>query len=137
MLRLTATLRLALFLALVGLFGFGPSAQARQPVQNDAIDAVRLVELPPEAQQALRLIQRGGPFPFPHKDGGTFGNFENRLPAQARGYYREYTVPTPGRYDRGARRLIAGSGRHDNAATSGEYYYTEDHYRHFRRITLP
>jgi len=137
MLRLTATLRLALSLALVGWFGFGLSAQARQPVPNEAIDAVRLVELPPEAQQTLLLIQQNGPFPFPHKDGSTFGNFENRLPAQARCYYREYTVPTPGRRDRGARRLIAGSGRHGDVTTSGEYYYTEDHYRHFRRIIQP
>jgi len=137
MLRLTATIRLALFLALVGCCGFSPSAHARQPLQSNGIDAVRLLELPLEAQQTLLLIQRGGPFPFPHKDGSTFGNFENRLPAQTRGYYREYTVPTPGRRDRGARRLIAGSGRHGDVTTSGEYYYTEDHYRHFRRIIQP
>lgn len=135
--RLTEMLRLALLLALVGCFGFSFGAQARQPFRDETVDAVRLAELPPEAQQTLQLIQRGGPFPYPHKDGSTFGNFENRLPPQTRGYYREYTVPTPGRGDRGARRLIAGSGRHDNVATSGEYYYTEDHYRHFRRVTLP
>ena len=108
-----------------------------QALQGESTDAVRLVELPLEAQQTLLLIQRGGPFPYPYKDGSTFGNFENRLPEKARGYYREYTVPTPGRRDRGARRLIAGSGRDGNAATSGEYYYTEDHYRHFRRIIQP
>ena len=135
--RLAAALRLALFLALVGCCGLSPGAHARQPLQGDGIDAVRLLELPLEAQQTLLLIQRGGPFPFPHKDGSTFGNFENRLPAQTRGYYREYTVPTPGHRDRGARRLIAGSGRHGDVTTSGEYYYTEDHYRHFRRIIQP
>jgi len=137
MLRLTATLRLALLLALAGCFGFSQYAQARQPALDAAIEAVRLAELPPEAQQTLRLVQRGGTFPFPNKDGSTFGNFENRLPLQARGYYREYTVPTPGRRDRGARRLIAGSGRTGDVATSGEYYYTEDHYRHFFRIVQP
>ena len=133
MLRLTATLRLALLLALVGFFGFGSGAQARQPYPRETTGAVRRAELPSEAQQTLRLIQRGGPFPFPHKDGDIFGNFENRLPPQARGYYHEYTVPTPGRHDRGAQRIIRGG----NAAISGEYYYTEDHYGHFRRIVQP
>jgi ribonuclease T1 len=138
MLRPTATLRLALTIALVGLFGFGSTGvHARQSVYHESIGIVSLVELPLEAQQTLRLIQRGGPFPFPDKDGSIFGNFENRLPPQARGYYREYTVPTPGRYDRGARRLIAGSGRRQDVTASGEYYYTADHYRHFRRIIRP
>jgi len=138
MLRLTATLRLALTLALVGFFGFSTtSVFARQPFQQEAIGVVSLADLPPEAQQTLRLIQRGGPFPFPYKDGSVFGNFENHLPLQARGYYREYTVPTPGQHDRGARRLIAGSGRQADVATSGEYYYTADHYRSFRRIIQP
>jgi len=76
----------------------------------------------------LRLIEQGGPFPYPRKDGSIFGNFERRLPLQARGYYREYTVPTPGRRDRGARRIVAGQ------IARGEYYYTDDHYRSFRRI---
>ena len=74
------------------------------------------------------------PFPYPRKDGSTFGNFEKRLPLQAQGYYREYTVPTPGSRDRGARRIIAGEGRGGDVANSGEYYYTDDHYRSFRRI---
>lgn len=86
---------------------------------------VHVVELPPEARQTLALIKRGGPFPY-GKDGSIFGNREGRLPPQKRGYYREYTVPTPDSRDRGARRLIAGEG--------GEYWYTADHYRSFRRI---
>ena len=71
-------------------------------------------------------------FETPHrrKDGSTFGNFEKRLPHKPRGYYHEYTVPTPGARDRGARRIIAGSP----PESSGEYYYTDDHYRSFRRI---
>jgi ribonuclease T1 len=137
MLRLTATIRLALFLALVACLGFVTNAGARQSPQQDSIASVRLADLPPEAIVTLRLIQRGGPFPYPHKDGSTFGNFEKLLPPQIRGYYREYTVPTPGRQDRGARRLIAGMGPRGDVATSGEYYYTEDHYRHFRRIIQP
>jgi ribonuclease T1 len=43
-----------------------------------------------------------------------------------RGYYREYTVRSPGVRDRGARRIVAGGG--------GEYYYTADHYRSFMQI---
>jgi ribonuclease T1 len=58
-----------------------------------------------------------------------FGNREGQLPERGRGYYREYTVKTPGAHDRGARRIVAGQG--------GEYYYSEDHYRSFRRIIQP
>lgn len=132
--RFAALLRLALFLALAGLFGIIGTAHAREFHSNDS---VALAHLPPEAQHTLRLIQRGGPFPYPRKDGSTFGNFEKRLPPQARGYYREYTVPTPGSRDRGARRIIAGHGRNGDVTTSGEYYYTDDHYRSFRRIRTP
>ena len=130
MARLAAALRLALLLALAWGCGFG--VQAREASPGSAIAASALAELPAEAHHTLELIRRGGPFPFPHKDGSTFGNFEKRLPVAPRGYYREYTVPTPGRTDRGARRIVAGGG--DRAATSGEYYYTGDHYRTFRRI---
>jgi ribonuclease T1 len=127
---LAALFRLALLLALAGCFGLS-ATQARESFFSSG---VALSDLPPEAQQTLRLIQQGGPFPYPRKDGSPFGNFEKRLPQQARGYYREYTVPTPGRRDRGARRIIAGEGRNGDVRTSGEYYYTDDHYRSFRRI---
>lgn len=90
-----------------------------------AVEAVARADLPHEARQTLRLIQQGGPFPF-RRDGVTFGNFERRLPLRPRGYYREYTVPTPGERTRGARRIVAGS--------EAEYYYTSDHYRTFWRI---
>ena len=82
-------------------------------------------ELPTEARETLALIRAGGPFPYP-QDGRTFQNREKLLPQQARGYYREYTVKTPGVRDRGARRIVSGKG--------GEFYYTADHYRSFRRI---
>ncbi len=82
-------------------------------------------DLPPEARDTLRLIASGGPFLY-RRDGVVFANREHRLPERPRGYYREYTVPTPGARDRGARRIIAGASR--------EYYYTGDHYRTFRRI---
>jgi ribonuclease T1 len=81
--------------------------------------------LPVEARATLELIKAGGPFPYP-QDGRVFSNREKLLPMQSRGYYREYTVGTPGVRDRGARRIVAGSG--------GEYYYSADHYRSFMRI---
>lgn len=85
--------------------------------------------LPAEATATLRLIERGGPYPY-RQDDGTFGNREGRLPRQPRDYYREYTVETPGSPDRGARRIIAG-GQPPN-----EYFYTDDHYASFRRFVL-
>jgi ribonuclease T1 len=96
---------------------------AREPAPAGLLE-VPVAQLPKEARETLALVKRGGPFPY-KKDGATFGNFEKRLPIRARGYYREYTVPTPGARDRGARRIVAGGG---------EYYYTDDHYRSFRRI---
>ena len=82
-------------------------------------------ELPSEARATLALIKAGGPFPYA-QDGRVFSNRENLLPPQKRGYYREYTDGTPGARDRGARRIVAGSG--------GDYYYSDDHYRSFKRI---
>lgn len=86
---------------------------------------VPLEDLPPEARQTLELIKRNGPFPHV-QDGRAFGNREKLLPLRSRGYYREYTVQTPGARDRGARRIVAGNG--------GEFYYTDDHYQSFMRI---
>jgi ribonuclease T1 len=82
-----------------------------------------LSELPAEVATTWELVLRGGPFPYPRDDGGVFGNREKLLPAKESGYYREYTVPTRGSSDRGARRLVVGAGK--------ECYYTEDHYRSF------
>jgi guanyl-specific ribonuclease Sa len=83
--------------------------------------------LPPEARETLRLIARGGPFPY-ERDGVVFGNFEKRLPQRPRGYYREYTVPTPRVAHRGARRIVTGGD------PPSEFFYTDDHYESFRRI---
>jgi ribonuclease T1 len=99
-----------------------------------SLDTVPVRALPAEGQQTLQLIKQGGPFPHPRKDGSTFGNFEKRLPLKPRGYYREYTVPTPGLKHRGARRIVAGEGSCGDVRCSGEYYYTSDHYKTFRRI---
>lgn len=81
-----------------------------------------LSELPDEAAGTWRLIEKGGPFPH-DEDGRVFGNREGHLPAERSGYYREYTVGTPGSRDRGARRIVTGA--------DGELYYTADHYASF------
>jgi len=91
---------------------------------------VSLAQLPAEAQATRSLIRTGGPFPFP-KDGITFGNRERLLPSQPRGYYREYTVPTPRSRNRGARRIVCGG----QPPTRPEVcYYSGDHYASFSRI---
>jgi ribonuclease T1 len=82
--------------------------------------------LPSQAREVLDQIDAGGPYAYPGKDGSVFGNFEGVLPRQRRGYYSEYTVPTPGSSTRGARRIVTGSG--------GELYWTADHYAHFSRV---
>ena len=96
---------------------------------TNSLGKIVVTELPKEAQTTLKLIKQGGPFPY-EKDGVVFGNYESRLPKKKRGYYHEYTVKTPRARNRGMRRIIAGA----NPQTSGEYYYTEDHYESFRRI---
>ena len=111
----------ALVFALAALVPAPASARSR----GDAVEVVALAELPPEARQTVLLIRRGGPFPY-ERDGVVFGNFERLLPIRERGYYREYTVPTPGVKHRGARRVVSGR--------SGDLYYTDDHYKSVRRI---
>ncbi|MEN9843119.1 MAG: hypothetical protein RLZZ612_948 [Pseudomonadota bacterium] len=86
--------------------------------------------LGPQAQQVLVLIAQGGPFPF-EKDGTVFGNRERMLPSSKRGYYREYTVVTPGVGHRGARRIVCGGMRLQQPDAC---YYTDDHYASFRLI---
>lgn len=108
------------------------------PVGSSALDTTPPAPalprfLPPEAIDTLRLIVRNGPFPY-RQDGTVFQNRERRLPQQARGYYREYTVKTPGSTDRGARRIVTGGEVGDG--TPLEYHYTADHYRSFRRFEI-
>ncbi len=86
---------------------------------------VSVKHLPPEARETLKLIEKGGPYPY-DRDGIVFGNFEKRLPLKERGYYQEFTVKTPGVKHRGARRIVTGKG--------GESYYSDDHYKTFKRI---
>jgi len=107
--------------------GDGISSHAARP----ALGTVSLAALPTEAQQTERLIRSGGPFPY-EKDGIVFGNREQLLPREPRGFYREYTVRTPGSRDRGARRIVCG-GRQPREPEA--CFYTEDHYASFKRIT--
>ncbi|MGW4110138.1 ribonuclease domain-containing protein [Actinosynnema sp. NPDC004786] len=93
------------------------------PGADSGLPVEALSRLPEQVRATWELIGRGGPFPYPRNDGTTFQNREKRLPAKPADYYREYTVPTPGSDDRGARRLVTGS--------SDEVYYTPDHYGSF------
>lgn len=106
-----------------------PSAApaATQPAKDPAsgLATIALADLPPEAHATLALVEAGGPYPYT-QDGAVFGNREGILPKQPSGYYREYTVETPGSADRGARRIVIGR--------EGERYYTADHYASFKRI---
>jgi ribonuclease T1 len=105
-----------------GSFLGGGGSSSTSPASSASVAAS---SLPAEARQTLALIERGGPFPY-DRDGVVFENREGLLPDHDSGYYHEYTVPTPGSPDRGARRIISGS--------AGELYYTDDHYRSFERI---
>mgnify|MGYP001765766469 CR=1 FL=1 len=106
----------------------GAQVQARGPLPDS--DTVALSALPPEARQTKQLILAGGPFPY-QKDGTVFGNRERLLPRRERGYYREYTVKTPGARNRGARRIVCGG---TSPTRPDACYYTADHYASFQRI---
>jgi len=96
----------------------------------DGLGGVALSTLPPQARHTYERILAGGPFPY-EKDGSVFFNRERLLPSHARGYYREYTVKTPGASDRGARRIVCGGTR----PTAPEAcFYTADHYASFRLL---
>ena len=110
------------------LASFGALAFAKDPSGLGA--DVSLASLPPEARTTEQLIHSGGPFPY-DRDGVVFGNYEKRLPRQPRGFYHEYTVPTPGARTRGARRIICGGNPPTEPAAC---FYTEDHYNSFHRI---
>jgi ribonuclease T1 len=149
---------------LIGLLLCLPFAHARSHHSHDAVSnlTVPVAELPPEARATLQLIEQGGPFPY-SRDGVVFSNYEHVLSQQQRGYYHEYTVKTPGARNRGARRIVCGiipaRGRPMGSPVKGtppdtrppgglgaapllrsdpfalpECYYSDDHYRSFRRI---
>ncbi len=128
-----ATLKSALTGALIAVAMAGaPLAPAWGWADGSARDGaatVRVTELPPQGRETYELIRQGGPFPY-DKDGTVFGNRERLLPAARRGYYREYTVRTPGSRDRGARRIVCGGPPKVPHAC----WYTGDHYASFRMI---
>ncbi|HSV35638.1 MAG TPA: ribonuclease [Ramlibacter sp.] len=110
----------------------GPLVQARSLTDRPADSqpaVIQIAELPRQGRMTYELIRQGGPFPY-GKDGTVFGNRERLLPAERRGFYREYTVATPGSRDRGARRIVCGGPSRAPQAC----YYTADHYASFRKI---
>lgn len=119
-------LKLVLASVLLGLTGVHLSSLARE---TPSAETVALSQLPPQGVATYQLILRGGPFPY-EKDGMVFGNRERLLPLEKRGYYREYTVSTPGARNRGARRIVCGGPK----TTPDACFYTADHYASFRRI---
>ncbi len=121
--------KLALTGCLVGSLCLPNLVQARQTSPVDGAQAVSVAELPAQGRDTFERIHQGGPFAY-DKDGVVFGNRERLLPAQKRGYYREYTVKTPGSRDRGTRRIICGG----QPKTPDVCYYTADHYASFRQI---
>lgn len=122
--------KLALAIAVTGVLVFGSAVHAKQSAADTALATVSLGALPAEAQRTQSQILSGGPFQF-SKDGTVFGNRERLLPSKTKGYYREYTVPTPGARDRGARRIVCGGER---PTVPDACYYTGDHYASFARI---
>jgi ribonuclease T1 len=120
---------LAVVAVVIGSTAALPAA-AKTPEVPAAFATVPLASLPAQAQTTYQLILNGGPFPY-SKDGVAFGNRERQLPPKARGYYREYTVKTPGARNRGARRIVCGG----KPPTQPEAcFYTDDHYASFRQI---
>jgi guanyl-specific ribonuclease Sa len=115
------------FRTITDIAGSIEGKKQNQPAASTEIglNKISVNDLPPEARETLRLIKKGGPFPY-KQDNTVFSNYEGVLPKQSGGYYHEYTVITPGASNRGARRIVAG--------TVGEYYYTSDHYGSFKRI---
>lgn len=108
---------------------FARELQSGAQPSSQALGTVEQAQLPREAAATLNSIAAGGPYPYA-KDGVVFGNFERLLPPHRRGYYHEYTVPTPRARNRGARRIVCGGPlrRIDNC------FYSDDHYTSFKRI---
>lgn len=108
---------------------FGAQGHAKEAAAKESVEFVRKAELPVQGVETYERILKGGPFPY-DKDGTVFGNRERLLPANKRGYYREYTVKTPYARNRGARRIVCGGP----ATQPDACFYTADHYASFRKI---
>ena len=130
-LRLTRALRkLGLAFAAVAILAAPGATLVQAKEARQELGVVSTAQLPAEAQLTDKLIRSGGPFRY-NKDGSTFGNRERVLPVQPRGYYREYTVATPGSRNRGARRIVCGGSQ---PAQPDACFYSADHYASFKRI---
>lgn len=129
--KLTGVVALAVVVAAAAsTFVVQARSPAHNPLPGSAVASVALTGLPVQGREVMEQIHQGGPFRY-EKDGTLFGNRERQLPGQKRGYYREYTVPTPGLSHRGARRIVCGGQR---PQAPDACYYTEDHYSSFRLI---
>lgn len=127
----------ALGLIVTGLFNAWPQIEQHifpqetpQASTSQEGSAVEHVTGDPDIDRVITLIKQGGPFPYPNKDGSTFENRERLLPQKPRGYYREFTIPTPSTHDRGARRIVTGGN------PPIVYYYTADHYHSFKKLNV-
>jgi guanyl-specific ribonuclease Sa len=110
----------------------GPAATATSSAPDDGIADCAVSDLPPEAHEVIEDIEAGGPYEYPRNDGVQFGNREGILPDERRGYYREFTVETPGLNHRGARRIVTGG---PDERDPEHWYYTDDHYESFCEFT--
>jgi ribonuclease T1 len=117
-------------LLLAGVLLASPAVSAKGPALEAVSGGIALADLPKQGRETYALILAGGPFPY-EKDGTVFGNRERLLPAQKRGFYREYTVKTPYARNRGAKRIVCGGSQPVKPEVC---YYTEDHYASFKRI---
>lgn len=118
-----------LLAAVVSATGLAQAKLGADRAAPSSSATVQASELPRQGRETYELIRLGGPFPY-DKDGAVFGNRERLLPSEKRGYYREYTVKTPGSRDRGARRIVCGGP----TRMPNDCYYTADHYVSFRKI---
>ena len=128
-----------LLLAAVVLVGCQAAPSPAPPVASpaavaDAVPDCAVESLPPEAHEVIEDIEAGGPYEYPRNDGVTFGNREGLLPDEEPGYYREFTVETPGLDHRGARRIVTGG---PDERDPEHWYYTADHYESFCELVPP
>lgn len=129
--QMNAALLVALLTLVGGVMGGCPGVvHAKSPPGLAQTETVSVAQLPAQGRDMMALIHQGGPFRH-DKDGAVFGNRERFLPVKPRGYYREYTVRTPGERSRGARRIVCGG---EKPTAPDVCYYTDDHYASFRRI---
>jgi ribonuclease T1 len=129
-----ARMMIVLLLATLALVGCQAEPNPAPPVTSpaaevaDGVPDCAAAHLPAEAHEVIEDIEAGGPYEYPRNDGVTFGNREGLLPDEDRGYYREFTVETPGSSDRGARRIVTGG---PDERDPEHWYFTDDHYESF------